>query len=1180
MFERIGFSSLLGPAVLSAALAAASATSASPTRLLSGMPPARDRVLIPTGDGIAGFASRMAPKSPDTLEVHAFLVEYLLEKPDNSATTGNGTFGSDSSTRTHLESWRARRDSTRLHYLKLFQGVSEYWRTASGGKLEVEFRVFPEQQGAKPYTLPRTIGQYSPVGPAKNQSRASFDSIYVVRIMEMVADAARLAAADPKGPFSVALPTTPTRNRAYMMIHAGASRSSDGGEGGAGSANTAADIGDFTVGPADHVYLGIRKLVRDSAYLKDTLGVVLDTTKASSGASTIDTLKNLLVMSETATQDGMNWGLRGTAANLVGRALGLPDLYDTWRGMSVMGQFCVMDWAGSYLGRNSTPALPSAWPRLFMGWATPIVATPSTATRIRLPAVRPGHDTVLVVRINDGEYLLVENRQRTDFSGDVWVKTGTLGNDSTTWRTTPDSLDKFLKDSTKTRGYVLGSSPDAGLPGSGLLVWHVNEWLLRELVRSGAPNSYLGDTLSDRYKGITLVQASGKQTLGRVFQGITGQSASDVGSGSDILPHIRRRTSGMDTITAIGPEGYASTGSLLGGRSLVTLRSPWPTVDSLPQKGTSSLEGDSVWTPGAAALIVELDWGALRKSSDAFPVRTVPAWGDQAMVPGPASLPRSVWILDTTGRAQLYDSTGAHWFSAKDTVRIVAGWDSTPTAFQNRPQLDTILVPLAKIGSNMGRPAQSAVGADTLAVRDAERMVRFKWPAPDAFLSANRDSARFLDTTLDGRFTAGPVFAAGAFWIGDSTGGLFAVGSKGIVRSISTKLSSLQSICATVQGGKPALAAVDSNGTAGVVDLSSGETTRLESASLERAPGESFQVLSTDFDRDGSADIAVIGSFGHAILWSGASRAAFAGWPRHFPRGAGSVGEPGSAALGDMNADGRPELVFGGTDRIYAVEASGVPLQGWPARIVATESIGQSTASRPYPSGILGSSPLVANLDANGALEVLAGTSNGQIQAWTGTGKVFGGTALAKTSGSGVAPSYEQTRWPLAAGGQVLDSTRPPYLPLAFVSGKADKLLALSSLSSVDGFVVSGGSAPWPVALGNAARTGYLPDSLLGAVVARRTGISDFHLFPSPVRKGSATFRYELGKDASSARLTVYDQTGFQILDRSDLPGRIGRQDVVLRSLQWGTGVYAARLEIKWAGGGSDEAWVRFGVIR
>lgn len=32
----------------------------------------------------------------DTLEVFAFLVQFKQEKPDNSLTTGDGTFGSDS----------------------------------------------------------------------------------------------------------------------------------------------------------------------------------------------------------------------------------------------------------------------------------------------------------------------------------------------------------------------------------------------------------------------------------------------------------------------------------------------------------------------------------------------------------------------------------------------------------------------------------------------------------------------------------------------------------------------------------------------------------------------------------------------------------------------------------------------------------------------------------------------------------------------------------------------------------------------------------------------------------------------------------------------------------------------------------------------------------------------------
>jgi len=1171
MFDRTGPSGLSRLLLPFLPLALAGLGSSAPTRTLFAGPSAlQDRPLVPIAK--SGVAGRMAARTPDTLEISAFLVEFLKESPNNTFTTGDGTFGSDSSGKTPIESFRARRDSTRAHYLRVFQGVSEYWRTVSGGNLEVEFRVFPEASGAKPYALPRTMGQYSPIKGAKETS-AHFDSLYTVRILEMLSDAVRKAAADAQGPFAQAKPASIHRHRSYLMVHAGASRSTDGGEKGSAGANTAADIGDFSVGPTDFKYLGIRGMVRDTAaYLKDTSGIAI-------GATGIDTLKNLLVVAETATQDGMNWGIRGTVANLVGRALGIPDLYDVARGLSVVGQFDLMD-AGSMGGRNSVPTMLSAWPRLFMGWATAIEATPSGKTKFDLPAIRPGHDTVLVVRINDGEYLLVENRQRTaDGSKLAWVKFGNLlGTDSTTYSVPPDSLDSLLRDPKKAVGYVLGSSPDAALPGSGLLVWHVNEWLLKELVRGGTPNAYLGDTLSDRYKGLTLVQASGKQTLGHPFTGITGQTTSDAGSGSDMLPFAWRHGKTTDTITAIGPEGYASTGSLLGGRSLVTLRAPWP-QGALPQGGRSSLEGDSVWTPGARSISVTLDWGALRSTTDSFPRRTTPAWGDQAILPGPASLPKSVLVIDTNGRASLFDSTGAHWFAAKDSAKLVSAWDSTPTLVSNRTQLDTTVVALDKLGATMSNPVQTALQADTLALRDRTGRVWLKWPAADAFLASHRDSARFLDTVFSANASAGPVLAAGKFWLGDSSGRLRSATPSALGTTVATGLGRIQSICATVRAGHAALAAVDTTGAA-VIHDPSGNATTLRSSAFVPAKGEAFQILSSDFDRDGIADIAVIGSFGNAILWSGANNATFPGWPKRFARGAGGVGEPGAAALADLNGDGRPDLVFGGTDRVYAVDASGIPLAGWPVAIVNNASVGQATSNRTYPAGILGASPLVADLDGNGGIEVVAGTVDGQILAWTGSGKSYGGAALSRTVGSAVAPTYRQTTWPLAAGGQILDSSRPPYLPVAFPTGKADRLLALSSLSSLDGFRLTGGKSVWPLAFGGAGRGAYLPDSLIGAVVARKTGITDFHLFPSPVRKGTATFRYELGQDASSAKLTVYDQTGFQVLDQSGLPAAAGRQELALRDLAWGTGVYAARLSIKWAAGGSNEAWVRFGVVR
>jgi hypothetical protein len=94
------------------------------------------------------------------------------------------------------------------------------------------------------------------------------------------------------------------------------------------------------------------------------------------------------------------------------------------------------------------------------------------------------------------------------------------------------------------------------------------------------------------------------------------------------------------------------------------------------------------------------------------------------------------------------------------------------------------------------------------------------------------------------------------------------------------------------------------------------------------------------------------------------------------------------------------------------------------------------------------------------------------------------------------------------------------------------------------------------------------------------TGITDFHVFPSPVRNARATFRWELGQAASSVQLTVWEQTGARILTRSGLTTEAGPGEVALTGVEWGTGVYAARLEVDWASGGKAQSWVRFGVIR
>jgi M6 family metalloprotease-like protein len=128
----------------------------------------------------------------------------------------------------------------------------------------------------------------------------------------------------------------------------------------------------------------------------------------------------------------------GIYAHEFGHLLGLPDLYDLGFDSAGIGDWGLMGlgaWNGAGCPescRAETPAWMSAWSRVTLGWADPVVHT-GDALGVVLPPVEAGGPVYYLWdngRSNN-EYFLIENRQQI--------------------------------------GY------DAELPGHGLLVWHVDE---------------------------------------------------------------------------------------------------------------------------------------------------------------------------------------------------------------------------------------------------------------------------------------------------------------------------------------------------------------------------------------------------------------------------------------------------------------------------------------------------------------------------------------------------------------------------------------------------------------------------------------------------------------------------------------------------------------------------------
>ena len=118
----------------------------------------------------------------------------------------------------------------------------------------------------------------------------------------------------------------------------------------------------------------------------------------------------------------------GTVCHEFSHCLGLPDIYPTngWV-LSAVDEWDLMD-GGNYTNYGWCPPNYSALEKMLLGWLTPTELTePATITGMK-PVSEGGE--VYLIRHTDNEYLLLENRQHTGW--------------------------------------------DAGTPGSGLIIFHVN----------------------------------------------------------------------------------------------------------------------------------------------------------------------------------------------------------------------------------------------------------------------------------------------------------------------------------------------------------------------------------------------------------------------------------------------------------------------------------------------------------------------------------------------------------------------------------------------------------------------------------------------------------------------------------------------------------------------------------
>lgn len=394
-------------------------------------------------------------QSPETLNVLVLRVEFVED--DDPATTGNGKmdyvgFGEPGDGLFYDP------PHSKVYFERQMEFLSNFYKCNSFGNLVVTFTVKPDQSN-ECYQLPHTMRFYSGFDRYEESTGYVYYNSYAMDmgLVRILTDAVAAADADPSVDFS--------DYDEYLVFHAGTMLQT--------SLNffRFLDIPSATIPPgALEFYLGIDYIL------------------ANAGT---DTIYGAGINSEMARVDEYMVSSLGTVCHEFGHTLGLPDLYDItgWsNGVGAWDLMCTGGWVGNPQAgapEGSIPACLGAWTRYALGWVTPRVITdPESLITIRASEIdtsqyNVGDQTLVKIPISGKEFFLVENRQQ-----DIQQK---------------DTIIIDAEDGVPI--YVDYGEYDFFLPGSGILIWHIDDRVIDTTLAWNTMQIY------PEHKGVDLEEA-------------------------------------------------------------------------------------------------------------------------------------------------------------------------------------------------------------------------------------------------------------------------------------------------------------------------------------------------------------------------------------------------------------------------------------------------------------------------------------------------------------------------------------------------------------------------------------------------------------------------------------------------------------------------------------------------